>query len=139
MGLFIQPGILLGLAICVLSFVPVAAAADAKASEEELAKPFVYRDHGKRDPFWRLVNAQGLIVNFDKEKDVNTKVAVKLALEGIVFEKPGAGVAMINGEILKTGDQIESYVVEDISANTVVLKKGTEQLTLELKTENPEE
>jgi hypothetical protein len=114
-------------------------AGELVGSLETEVPTFVYDDHGKRDPFWRLVNAQGVIVNFEKDNATTSSSSDNMALEGIVYEDGGGSVAMINGTIVKVGDAIGSYVVQEIAPHKVILKKGEESLSLELPSEEPQE
>ncbi len=92
--------------------------------------PFIYDDHGKRDPFWKLIGARGSIVNYD-----NDIQASDMVLEGIMAEPGGESVAIINGNIIKVGDKLGLFVVKEIQANVVILEKGQENIKLQLKKE----
>lgn len=107
------------------------------SSAEGEISTFVYDDHGKRDPLWRLVNAQGVIVSFEKDANAASS-SDNMALEGIVYED-GGSVAMINGTMVQVGETIGAYVVETIAPHEVVLKKGEESLSLMLSSEVPDE
>lgn len=123
-------------------FLLVGWASDCAWAEPEaqggIEQPFYYHDHGKRDPFWRLVNAQGVIVNYDREKEPAPKAKkFQLSLEGIVFTGGGESAAMVNGEIVKIGDKVGEYVVQDITPHAVVFKKGEDIVRLELTIVSP--
>src|SRR3989338_2328858 len=70
---------------------------------------FVYDDHGKRDPLWPLVGPAGNILNYDKEFQ-----ATDLKIEGIISGVNGQNLAIINGQIVKKGDQLGPLVVARI-------------------------
>lgn len=93
--------------------------------------PFVYKDRGKRDPFWPLVNAGGAIVNYADEDLLLTD----LNLEGIMTGEAGENIAIINGTIVKENDKVGLYVIKTIEPYAVVLLKGDETFTLKLKKE----
>ena len=98
------------------------------AVEEQ--KPFVYDDHGQRDPLWPLVSPSGAILNYDSEFLVSD-----LALEGIMAGEDGQNFAIINGRVLKKDDLIGQFAVEEIGDNRIILKKGKQKIELKLKKE----
>jgi len=91
---------------------------------------FVYDSKGKRDPFMPLVTSQGYIVNVEEEL-----FASEMNLEGIIYDAQGYSLAIINGKVVKVGDNIGSYTVLESSQSTVILAKETEKYILELKKE----
>ncbi len=92
--------------------------------------PFNYDDHGKRDPFWRLVNQAGAIINYDKDLSISD-----MSLEGIIIGESGNNIAIINGNIVKEGDLMGRYYIKKIDVDTVTLQKGNENFVLKLKKE----
>ena len=91
-------------------------------------KLFVYDDHGKHDPFWPMVSPSGTLITFDEDL-----TAADMTLEGIVADAKGNNLAIINGRIVKKGDEIGSYTIEAVGHKLVDLSKGQEHLTLKLK------
>ncbi len=91
---------------------------------------FVYDDHGKRDPFWKLVSPNGVIMNYDSDLQLSD-----LILEGIISGPDGKNLAIINSNIVKVQDSIGFFVVEKIDQDTVFLIKGQERFTLTIKKE----
>jgi len=91
-------------------------------------EPFVYNDHGKRDPFVPLVSSAGMVVTYDEDLSVND-----LVLEGIVADETGNNVAIVNGKLVKVNDQIGSYLVDKIAVDHVEFLKGSEKFILKLK------
>ncbi|MBI4309972.1 MAG: hypothetical protein HY591_06540 [Candidatus Omnitrophica bacterium] len=89
---------------------------------------FVYDDHGKRDPFGPLVTNSGAVVVADSDLTVTD-----LSLEGLVADAQGNNLAVINGKIVKAGDQIGPYRVDTIAVDHVELLKEQERITLKLK------
>ena len=99
------------------------------ACAEELV-PFVYDDHGKRDPFWRLVSPSGAVLNYDSDLLITDMV-----LEGIIADPSGKSVAIINSMVVKPNDKIGLFVVSEIEQDKVILNKGEESFVLKLKKE----
>jgi len=91
---------------------------------------FVYDSKGKRDPFMPLVTSLGYIVNVEEEL-----FASEMNLEGIIYDNRGQSLAIINGKVVKTGDNIGVYTVIEITTSKVALVKGAEKYILELKKE----
>lgn len=104
----------------------LAAAAGAQESE------FVYTDHGKRDPFWPLVNVAGAIINYD-EQDL---MVSEMVLEGIMTGQAQGNVAIINGMIVNPGDMVGLFKIKDITPDMVILQKDSETFTLKIKKED---
>lgn len=91
---------------------------------------FLYNDHGKRDPFWKLVTSSGAVMNYDTDLLVSD-----MALEGIIYDPGGNSLAVINGAVVKANTRIGLYVVSKIEEKKVTLFKGEEKFILELKKE----
>src|SRR5271167_3695056 len=90
--------------------------------------PFVYDEHGKRDPFVPLVSSAGMVVTYDEDLSVND-----LVLEGIVADASGNNAAIVNGKVVKVHDQVGPYIVDTIAMDHVEFLKGTEKFVLKLK------
>lgn len=103
---------------------------DAPEEEKEAQDVFIYNDHGRRDPFWPLVNSNGTLVTYDADL-----AYTDFDLEGIMSLGEDERVAMINGKIIKQNDVIGDYLVVEIKENTVVLSKGPQRFELILKKE----
>ncbi len=93
-------------------------------------KKFIYDDHGKRDPFWPLVSSSGAFLHYGTDL-----VASDMVLEGIVADKNGKNMAIINSMVITVNDRIGLYVVEKIEVDRVMLIKGQERYILKLKKE----
>ncbi len=93
-------------------------------------EPFAYEDKGRRDPFWRLVNSSGAIMNY--ESDI---LLGDMVLEGIITGPNQSNLAIINGTIVKQNDMIGLFVVEKIDQDEVFLRKDEESSVLKLKKE----
>ena len=109
----------------------VLASAGDEAPPTEGQAVFEYDDHGKRDPFLKLVSLSGAIVNYDRDM-----MASDMILEGIMTGEGGGNIAIINGEIVGTYDMIGMFVIKEITTTTVILQKGGENFTLKLKKED---
>lgn len=92
--------------------------------------PFIYNDHGKRDPFWKLVTPGGSIMNFEADLLISD-----LTLEGIILDPSGRNLAIINGNVVKQKDKLGAFVISKIEKDRVILLKGQENFILELKRE----
>lgn len=89
--------------------------------------PFLYDDHGKRDPFWRLISPSGSVINYDDDI-----LMTDMVLEGVISD-PRGNAAIINGRIVKPQDKIGLFTVSGIGKDAVTLIKGQESFTLKLK------
>ena len=93
---------------------------------------FSYENNGKRDPFWPLVSPSGALINYDQDLSVSD-----MDLEGVMLEKDGRNVAIINGTIIKVNEKVGLFTVISINADGVVLKKGQEKtVSLKIKKED---
>lgn len=79
-----------------------------------------------RDPFKKLEPEKSKLDFFN------------LVLTGVLWEE-GEPTALINGQILKTGDTISGYEIEEIRKDEVILIKETEKHVLKLFTGEKEE
>ncbi|MBP9854560.1 MAG: hypothetical protein KBD53_06815 [Candidatus Omnitrophica bacterium] len=100
---------------------------ESGAAEE--STPFVYKDNGRRDPFWKLISSSGTVNNYESELVVSD-----LTLEGIMSGGSG-NIAMINGSIVKVNDTISQFVVTEITEDWVLLKKDQQIYKLKIKKE----
>ena len=95
------------------------------AQEEE---PFIYNDKGKRDPFIPLVDKngryfldEGELYSFD---DLN--------LSGILWDPAGKSSALINNQIVKTGESIGGFKISNVTKNSVTLFKDGKEYIMRL-------
>ncbi len=96
------------------------------AAEESI----VYSDHGRRDPLWKLVSSEGVIISYDQDVSVDD-----LSLEGIIYDPRGQSLAIINGEVAKRNDKIGLFRILKVTRQRVYLQKGQERFALELPKE----
>ena len=91
---------------------------------------FVYDAKGKRNPFIPLITSGGKLLKLDVDKSEKN-----LLLEGIIYDQKGISYAIVNGEVIKTGDSILGYQVLKIENNKVLFIKEGEPLEIELEKE----
>ncbi len=92
--------------------------------------PFVYQDHGKRDPFWKLVTPSGAVMNYDTDISISD-----MLLEGIIAGPEGSNLAIVNNTIVKPNDRIGPFIIEKIENDKVFLRNGDENFVLKLQKE----
>ena len=89
---------------------------------------FTYDNHGKRDPFGPLVSSTGALLAYDAELTVSD-----MNLEGVLADPQGHNMAIINGKVVKSADQMGPWQVGAIGADNVDLIKDGEKINLKLK------
>lgn len=92
---------------------------------------FRYNSQGKRNPFIALVTADGRFLQLDQESEKRQE----MLLEGIIYDKYGVSCAVIEGQVVKTGDTLGDYQVLKIEKNQVLLIKEGQIKALELQKE----
>ena len=112
-------------------FYPVAAcmvfifAVGAMAQEQKAS----YSYQGKRDPFVPLISPAGYLLNLEPEEDA------ALRLEGIMYDQKGDSMAIINGELVRTGESVGDAIVSSIEPTKVTIIKDNQKVELELRRE----
>lgn len=91
-----------------------------------------YSSKNKRDPFVPLVTESGV---YAPGLEMSVESVADISLEGTMFDPGGKSVAIINGQILSTGDQIGIFKIIKIDASGVVISSGEREYTVTL---NPE-
>lgn len=93
---------------------------------------FAYDSNGKRDPLMPLVDSKGnFVVTFIAKNEPAGKKDFNL--EGIVCGQNKDSYAIINSNVFIVGDKIGEYSVKKIEDKKVILIKGEEEISLELK------
>jgi hypothetical protein len=92
---------------------------------------YTYNSQGKRNPFIALVTPDGRLLKLEDEAPKN----VTLTIEGIIYDKNGNSYALVSGEVLKVGDEINTFQVLKIEKTKVVLIKDGQTSEIELKKE----
>lgn len=84
----------------------------------------------KRDPFIPLITPEGRLL------DIDASISSDVKLEGIIFDPaPGkSSFALINGKVVKSGDEINGYAVIRVEDNKVVLTRDGQAKELALNT-----
>ncbi|MDO8581115.1 MAG: hypothetical protein Q7S13_06515 [Candidatus Omnitrophota bacterium] len=114
--------------IAVVSLCGLFMLAGTAFAQEPKAEPFVYDDHGKRDPLQPLVNPGGVIINYATDL-----LVTDLILEGIMVDAYKGNAAIINGRIVKAKDIIGTFVVLEIRLDAVILGKDDQKYEIRLK------
>ena len=91
-------------------------------------QPFEYDDKGKIDPFIPLVDEYGRYVVI--AEDVSS--ISELKLQGILWDAQGESSALINSQIVKKGESIGGFIIEEITKYTVKICKDNESHILSL-------
>lgn len=89
---------------------------------------FVYDSKGNRDPFVPLVTKEGIYVGRWQTKDIRETIV----LEGIVWDPQGESLAIVNGTIVKEGDNFLNFKIIEIEKGGIKLLKGDVELTINL-------
>ena len=83
------------------------------------AEELTYASKGKRDPFVPLVGS-GAVYQVKEISDITSIEDV--SLEGIVYDGKGKSLVIMNGLILKEGDQAGAVIVDKIEPKKVILR-----------------
>lgn len=92
---------------------------------------FVYNSKGNRDPFTPLVTEEGIYIGSRQGGDL----AEEIMLEGIVWDPAGESMAIVNGTVVKEGDNFLNLKVLKIKKEEVIFLKGDRELIINLATE----
>jgi len=107
------------------------AAASSVSSFLSNADAFQYESKGKRDPFVPLVGAEkpaaARLIDITSIDDIR--------LDGIALRAKGEAAAIINGELIKSGDKVGDITVKSITKTTVTLIIGGKAHELKLPEE----
>lgn len=102
------------------------------ASAQERAKSAVptYEKGNKKNPFIPIITNDGQLLNIeDENKEVN------FVLGGIIYDKDGNSMAIINGQILGKNDTILDAKIVEVRKDGVVYVKDGEIFVLNAKKE----
>jgi len=91
---------------------------------------FIYDSKGKRNPFIPLVTPDGRLLKLEQAEGVKG-----LNVEGIIYDKNGLSYALVNGEVVKIGDQVGDYQILKIEKEKVIFIKEGQAIEVELKRE----
>jgi len=113
--------LILGLILCIVF------SSGGVLSEEATA--FVYDNKGKRDPFIPLV--KGTAKGYTGLGNVES--VDELVLEGILWDKSGGSIAVLNGVLLKKGDKVNNIQLLEITPKRAFLLVDGEKYNLTLE------
>lgn len=87
-----------------------------------IAKPvnadeIAYDPHGKRDPFVPLVT----LTSKDSTGLMGVESVDELSIEGLVYDSKNGSIVVINGSVLKEGDEVSGVKVLKIKTDGVTL------------------
>lgn len=91
-----------------------------------------YNAKGRRDPFVPLLTAEGQRVHPPGLEEGMAAGVSGLVLQGIVFDPKGDCTAVINGKIVREGQEINGMSVVRIQLNAVEILAEGEKHRLEL-------
>jgi len=99
------------------------------------SEDFVYDRHGKRDPFIPLITDKptGGIIGLMGVEGIDD-----IILEGIVWEEDGSSLAILNGTILKEGEEVGNLKLSEIKPTKITLIINKEEHIIELIKEEEE-
>ena len=80
-----------------------------------------YEKANRKNPFIPIVTNDGQLINI-REGDEDSS----LVLEGIIYDKDGQSMAMINGQILRKNDSVGDAKIVEIRKDSVVYIKDGE-------------
>lgn len=89
-----------------------------------------YEKGNKKNPFIPVITNDGQLINIEDENK-----EIQFNLEGIIFDKEGKSIAIINGQILGKNDTILDAKIVEIRKDGVVYVKDGEIFVLNLKKE----
>jgi len=94
----------------------------------------VYDPAGKRDPFIPLVTPDGRFQRLEAEEE-SKKKETELKLNGIIYDKYGISYAIVNDNVVKTGDSIQDYRVLKIEEKKVTFIREGQTTEISIKKE----
>lgn len=86
-----------------------------------------YHTGDRRDPFTPLVGPDGIMMQKMRTSD--------FVVEGIIFDPPAGSLALINGEMFKSGDTINEAIIVQIFKDRVLLSIEDEEKIIWLREE----
>lgn len=93
-----------------------------------------YEPKGNRDPFIALVGSGGEYLGASGK----IKSLADIKLEGIIWDPKGGHLAVINGEVVKEGDDLDGVKIDKIYSKKITILIEDEEFTLNLVEEEVE-
>ncbi|MFH0839361.1 MAG: hypothetical protein V1893_04155 [Candidatus Omnitrophota bacterium] len=87
---------------------------------------FIYNSSDKRDPFVPYITKDGKMFSVPG-------VLGEVKLEGIVHDAQGGSTCIINGTVLKEGEQYEDFKVIKINTDSVILLCHNKEFNVEFR------
>lgn len=88
---------------------------------------YVYDSGGRRDPFMPLITSDGRLLQ------IGTKTrSGDVKLEGIIFDKGGSSLAIINGSVVAEGESADEIKITKILDNKIIFEKDGKVFEQEL-------
>ena len=80
------------------------------------AEEFRYDNHGRRDPFIPVTEvSRGTLLG-----------SGELRLEGIVIDQAGSSYVLVNGQVLREGEELEGFALKKVEPNRAFFEKEGE-------------
>jgi len=89
---------------------------------------YVYNDRGRRDPFVPLVGAKTQTLSPLTE----VMTIEDIYLQGIAGDSKGERIAILNGEMLKKGDQVGRVTLKDIQETKIIVLIDNDEFELDI-------
>lgn len=93
---------------------------------------FNYNSKNRRDPFVPLVSETGV---YAPGMEMNIESVADIVLEGTMLDPSGNSLAIINGQIVKTGEQIGAFKVIKVEAARVTVSANDREYIINLSSE----
>lgn len=95
------------------------------------AEKIQYESGNRRDPFFPLISADGVIV---KTTDFSG-----YHVEGIIYDQREGSMALVNGEYYREGENVRGAILKKVHKDRVILVEEDEEVTLWLNLDTKEE
>lgn len=90
---------------------------------------FNYDSKNKRDPFIPLVTKSGV---YTPSLAMNIESVADIFLEGTMVDPQGRSLAIVNGQVIKVGDQIGVFKVIRIEAARMIISDNNREYIINL-------
>jgi len=114
--------ILLGAALVVMQL-------SAYGADDEQNSTFTYDAHERRDPFMPIIMSDKGTVSEKVDAGAGFET---IKFQGVAVNPEGEMVAIINGDIYKEGDTVNSIKIIKIDHQSIVVSRDGEERTMEI-------
>ncbi len=106
------------LALYIIILLPSALSVSAGFTQDAKQEESIYDSKGRRDPFIPLITrtAKATMAGLENAQSVDD-----IMLEGIVWDKGGGSIAILNGIIVQEGDEIGNVMIETINNDNIFI------------------